>query len=321
MFPVREPAIPNFFLVGTGKSGTTSLYHYLRQHPQIYLSPIKEPCYFASEIRLENLAPSYRRHIKRMSRRLPEVLGVATSIKPHGWLVSEWDDYLRLFQDVKGQPVVGEASAAYLWSTTAALNIASRRPDAKIVMILRDPAERAFSQYLHQLAVGLIHCSFREHIRKCVQNNQNTIGALYPFLEVGLYYGQVKRYLERFPSHNIRVYWYEEAWRDSNAMLADLFRFLDVDRTYRPDTSRRSLERRAPRFPSVNRGLKRFDIAHWVNDAVPSAFRPVLRRLLFHRSPPGWMNASDRQYLVDYYRDDVMKLAGLLNRDLSAWLV
>ena len=213
------------------------------------MSPIKEPCYFASEIRVENLAPSYRRHIKRMSRRLPEVLRDATSIKPHGWLVSEWDDYLRLFQDVKGQPVVGEASAAYLWSPTAAMNIASRRPDAKIVMILRDPAERAFSQYLHQLAVGLIHCSFREHIRKCVQNNQNTIGARYPFLEVGLYHDQVKRYLERFPSHNIRVYWYEEAWRDSNAMLADLFRFLDVDPTYRPDTSRRSLERRAPRFP------------------------------------------------------------------------
>src|SRR4029078_4504320 len=119
---MKSPVLPNFFLVGTGKSGTTSLYHYLRQHPQIYLSPIKEPCYFASEIRLENLAPSYRRHIKRMSRRLPEVLGHPNSTKPHGWLVSEWNDYLRLFQDVKDHRAVGEASAAYLWSTTAAMN-------------------------------------------------------------------------------------------------------------------------------------------------------------------------------------------------------
>ena len=155
-----------------------SLYHYLRQHPQIYMSPIKEPCYFASEIRVGNLSPCYRRHIKRMSRRLPEVFDDVNSGKPHGWLVSEWNDYLRLFQDVKGQSAVGEASAAYLWSTTAAMNIASRRPNARIVMILRDPAERAFSQYLHQLAVGLINCSFREHIRKCVRNDRNTIGAL-----------------------------------------------------------------------------------------------------------------------------------------------
>src|SRR5436853_3687804 len=99
---VPASKLPNFFVVGAGKSGTTSLYHYLRQHPQIYMSPIKEPCYFASEVRVENLAPSYRRHVRRMSRRLPEVLAAVNSVKPLGWLVSEWDDYLRLFQNVEG---------------------------------------------------------------------------------------------------------------------------------------------------------------------------------------------------------------------------
>jgi sulfotransferase family protein len=63
---VREPELPNFLIVGAGKSGTTSLYRYLRQHPQIYMSPIKEPCYFASEIRVENLAPFYPRQTRRM---------------------------------------------------------------------------------------------------------------------------------------------------------------------------------------------------------------------------------------------------------------
>ena len=314
-------ALPNFFIVGAGKSGTTSLYHYLRQHPQIYMSPIKEPCYFASEVRVENLAPSYRRHVRRMSRRLPEVLAAVNSVKPLGWLVSEWDDYLRLFQNVEGQTAIGEASAAYLWSTTAASNIAVRRPDARIVMILRDPAERAFSQYLHQLAAGLIHCSFRKHIQQCIRNDRNDISAQYPLLEIGLYYDQVKRYLERFPRHNIRIYWYDEAWRDPGVLLADLFRFLAVDPTYRPDTSRRSLERRAPRFPAVNHVLKRFEIAHCLNEASPSALRPIVRRLLFQSGPALRMDARDRQYLVDYYREDVMKLAALLDRDLSAWLI
>jgi len=321
MYGVQEASLPNFFLVGAGKSGPTSLYPYLRQHPQIYMSPIKEPCYFASEIRVENLAPSYRRHIKRMSRKLSEVLGSANGDNPYGWLVSDWNDYVRLFQNVNGQTAVGEASASYLWSETAAINIASRRPDARIVMILRDPAERAFSQYLHQLAAGLIHCSFREHIQQCLRNDRNIISAQYPLLEVGLYHNQVKRYLERFPRHHVQIYWYEEAWRDSNALLTELFQFLEVDSTYVPDTSRRSLERRAPRFPSLNRGLKRFEITHRLNAAVPSGVRPVVRRLLFHRSPRLKMDAGDRQFLVDYYREDVMKLAVLLDRDLRAWLV
>ena len=65
-------------------------------------------------------------------------------------------------------------------------------------MILRDPAERAFSHYLHQLSVGLTRATFREHIEACARGGQRTIGTLYPFLEIGLYYHQVKRYLERF---------------------------------------------------------------------------------------------------------------------------
>src|SRR6266480_2280597 len=99
-----EPVLPNFFIVGTGKAGTTSLYHYLQQHPQIYMSPIKEPCYFASEIRRENLTSTHLQHIRWMSRKLQD---------PFGWLVSEWNDYVRLFQDVHEETAIGEASVAY----------------------------------------------------------------------------------------------------------------------------------------------------------------------------------------------------------------
>src|SRR5262245_1508584 len=133
---VPEPILPNFFVVGTGKAGTTSLYHYLRQHPQIYMSPVKEPCYFASEIRPENMASAYVSHIRRLSRNLPRLLDDGRPVSPLGWVVSEWDDYLRLFRQVAGETAIGEASAAYLWSATAARNIAAAAPDARIIMIL-----------------------------------------------------------------------------------------------------------------------------------------------------------------------------------------
>src|SRR5262245_16385958 len=118
-----------------------------------------------------------------MSMNLPDVLGDNKPVNPFGWLVTEWDEYVRLFKNFEDQTAIGEASAAYLWSTTAAKNIASRRPDARIVMILRDPAERAFSQYLHQLAAGLIRCSFRQHLQNCMRSDRHCISTQYPLAE------------------------------------------------------------------------------------------------------------------------------------------
>jgi hypothetical protein len=317
---MRKAVLPNFFVVGTGKAGTTSLYHYLRQHPQIYMSPVKEPCYFASEIRAENLTPVALRHIRRQSRHLAERLNDGKPVRPLGWLVSEWEDYVRLFKNVGSETAIGEASVAYLWSETASGNIASCTPGAKIVMILRDPSERAFSQYFDQLTLGLIHSTFREHIENCLRNRDRTIGVYHPFLEVGLYHDQVKRYLERFPEKNIRIYWYEEAWQQPHRFLVDLFQFLDVDSTFRPDTSRKSRERKSPRFALANYAVKQFDIAHRFTQLIPSWTRPVIRKLLFQRGRTLTMDLADRKYLIDYYREDITKLASLLNRDLSAWL-
>ena len=192
---MSQPKVPNFFIVGTGKAGTTSLHRYLRQHPQIYMSPVKEPSFFASEIRGERLGKAFRQHVERRSRDLPEQLKDGRPVKPLGWLASDWDDYLRLFQQVDGETAIGEASAIYLWSQTAAANIHAQIPDARIVMMLRDPAERAFSQYLHQLATGLTKSTFREHVDQCMRGATKEIGIHYPFLEIGMYSQQVERYL------------------------------------------------------------------------------------------------------------------------------
>jgi hypothetical protein len=307
--PAREP---NFFIVGTAKSGTTSLYHYLRQHPQVYMSPIKEPCYFASEIRMENLSEAHRRYIRLHS-------GETTS-RPPGWLFTTWQEYLQLFQGVENEIAVGEASVAYLWSETAASNIAARLPDAKIVIMLRDPAERAFSQYLHQVAVGLVHGSFREHLEECLRNRDRTISAHYPLLEVGLYQKQVKRYLDRFPAKNIRIYWYEEDWRQPDRLLADLFQFLGVDPAFQPDTSRKKLERQAPRFPFAYHLAMRLDLTHQIGQVIPENLRLRIRKLLFRRGTSLQMLPADRSLLVDYYRNDILGLGSLLDRDLTAWL-
>ena len=312
--------LPNFFIVGTGKAGTTSLHSYLRQHPQIYMSPVKEPGYFATEIRAANLSGPLRRHLAVQSLALPKILNDGAPFNPYGWLAGDWQDYERLFQGVNGEKAIGEATAAYLWSATAAANIRARLPEARIIMILRDPAERAFSQYLHQLSVGLTGATFRQHLEQCARAGRKKLSHLYPFLEIGLYCDQVKRFLDLFPREHIRIYWYEEAWRQPASLLADVFRFLDVDHTFQPDLSRKRLERRAPRIVGPHHFLKKFGLWYPLKALVPARLRAPLRQLAFRPGRSLAMDPNDRRYLIDYYRDDIQRLAALLDRDLSAWL-
>jgi hypothetical protein len=317
---MSTPALPNFLIVGAGKAGTTSLFHYLRQHPQVYMSPVKEPGYFAPEIRAEKLSEATRQHLELQSRSLAAVLNDGEPVKPYGWIAAEWEDYVRLFRGANGAKAIGEATPAYLWSASAAANIRARLPEAKIIMILRDPAERAFSQYLHQLSVGLTAASFRAHIEACARGGHRELSTFYPFLEIGLYYEQVKRFLDTFPRSQLRIYWYEEAWREPANLLADVFRFLEVDETFRPDLSERSHQRRAPRSARLHHFLKRSGIWYPLKSIVPAGYRASLRGLAFRQGPALATDPADRQYLIDYYRDDIQRLAALLDRDLSAWL-
>ena len=309
---------PNFFIVGAGKTGTTSLHGYLNQHPQIYMSPVKEPCYFAPEIRGENISAGFRSHLKRQTRLLKEILNDGGEVKPLGWIAQDWEDYLRLFQNARGEPAIGEASAAYLWSATAAANIHARIPEARIVMILRDPSERAFSQYLHQVSAGLTRSTFRDHIDRCLRDPHQQLSMYYPFLEAGLYADQVKRFLDLFP--RVRIYWYEEAWRDPAKMMRDLFQFLEVDPAFKADTTRKSLERRSPRFDRAHYYLKKLNIWHPLRALVPSSLRPSLRRAAFRSGSAIKIAPADRQFLIDYYRPDIERLQSMLHRDLSSWL-
>jgi hypothetical protein len=248
------------------------------------------------------------------------LLGDAKVSGPMSWLACEWTEYVRLFHGADRESAIGESSAAYLWSEGAPANIQAHVPNARIVIILRDPAERAFSHYLHQVSVGFTGATFREHVGRCLRSGSAELGVHYPFLEIGLYYEQVKRYLSMFPRDRVRIYWYEECWLHPHELMKDLFRFLDVDERFEPDLSYRSLERRAPRHAGLHYVLKRTSVWQPLRGMVPATAQPYLRRLAFREGNGIAMRAEDRQFLIDYYRSDIAQLSRLLDRDLSAWL-
>jgi hypothetical protein len=315
-----SPALPNFFIVGAPKAGTTSLYHYLAQHPDVYMSPIKEPNYFSEEIRLANIDANWQEWAQREDESLRQYLRGPMQEKRFGGIVSNWLDYLKLFQNVNGEKALGEASVCYLWSKTAAQNIASTLPNAKIIMVLRDPVERAFSQYKQSVASGLVKNSFRQLVETNLNHKSDKFDLLNPFLEFGLYHEQVKRYMELFPVENLRIYLYEEVRHALPETLKDIFRFLGVDPQFSPDTSEQHLRSRVPRYTWPSYMLKQFRIWSPLKNAIPGPFRPAVRKWVFSHSQSLELDSADRVYLSNYYREDTVRLSTLIKRDLDGWL-
>ena len=168
--------LPNFFIVGVGKGGTTSLYKYLSFHQEIYMSPIKEPNYFAKDI--------YDFH---------DCLDIQSPLE-------NFESYIALFKNVKNEKAIGEASVSYLYSNIAPFEIRKLIPDAKIIIILRNPIERALSHFLMNLRDGLIiDTEFCRAIQK---------RPLY--LELGLYSKHIKKYYSIFSKEKILLLFYED---------------------------------------------------------------------------------------------------------------
>jgi hypothetical protein len=312
--------LPNFFIVGAPKAGTTSLYAYLDQHPQVYMSPLKEPSYFAFEMRPENFSAQLRPRIDREMRALEDYLRSDMREKRFGGLVSSWDDYLKLFRNVSDEIAIGEATACYLWSQTAPRNIAACIPHAKIVINLRNPVDRAFSQYLQMVTLGSVRWSFREQIEANLRRQPQQFGAWWPLLEFGRYHEQVTRYLNEFPRSQIHISFYEDLEREPGRLMSDLFTFLGVDPGFSADVSSRHHEPQVPKLPGIVHFLKRWGTWPRLRSLTPPPLRPHLRTLLLRSRASLAMEPADRAFLTDYYRDDVTKLANLLGRDLTAWL-
>jgi hypothetical protein len=313
-------AAPNFFIVGAPKAGSTALYHYLEQHAQIYLSPLKEPNFFASELRIDNFRESDRPRIRREMRALQAYLQGDLREKRFGGLIATWEDYLQLFRNVSGEVAIGEATPCYLWSETASRNIAQRIPHAKIIMSLRNPADRAFSQYLHMMTTGSVRKPFGELITAALRGEHRFFGPTWPFLEFGQYYEQVKRYMDEFPRSQIHISLYEDLETTPAVLLQDLFSHLGVDANFDVDFSVRHLEPRVPKLATPVYFLKKLGIWSSMSALAPAVLRRRLRSQIFRARASLAIGATERSRLVEYYRDDVMKLQSLIDSDLSAWL-
>ena len=286
---------PNFLIAGASKAGTTSLHDYLGQHPDVFMSTFKEPNYFVP-----------------------------------GYAYDNWEDYLALFADARGESALGESSTGYLYCEESPAWIKSVLGCVKIIFILRNPARRAASLYWWMVREGYENAATfdkaleLESSRMKSPTFRTTCPQFYPdylYYTTGLYSEQVRRYLETFGEGNIRIYIFEEFAKDPHAVCRDIFEFLGVDPDFEPTIAIHN-EARIPasaRFQYWLRNRARRYL--WF---LPSALRrKFLLQLMALNTSRGSTPSHDaiiEGRLLERYREDIRRLEQLLNRDLSLWV-
>ncbi len=296
---------PDFFIVGAARSGTTSLYYYLKGHPDIFMPSVKEPHFFADIDVIHAIAAT-------------------RGFAPPTGMIKREEDYLHLFRKARPGQVTGEASVNYLAHHATAHRIREKNAHAKIIAILRQPVDRAYSNYL----LGLGGKRGRESLfYEALQEESDYMTKFSDewgmYIYRGLYYEQVKHYMYTFGSDQVRIYLYEDLTSDTTAIVRDVCSFLRVP-FY--DGCFFDADRKHNTY-----GMLRGTLSNWVgqSETVRSLFRavvpahlqiPLRDRLVNHQQPKPPLDPKAQEFLMSIYRDDILKLQDLIGRDLSHWL-
>lgn len=304
MPPMSDRHLPNFLIIGAAKSGTTSLWYYLRQHPQIYLSPRKEPRFFA----YEGETVAYR--------------GPGDE-KWTGESVTTLEAYQALFEPSVEQIAVGEASNVYLYfAEKTAPRIARRIPHARLICILRNPVDRAYSNFLMLRGEGRErHADFRRALQEEDRRLRDGWSPGWAYTRRGFYADSISVFLEHFPRRQMLFFLYEDLRDSPQHVLGAIFDFLGV-RRFTPDMSQRYNVSSVPRWRWLAYALRhRTPLSRTLRLFIPEPARKVinahLRKAVAQRPPE--MSPELCRTLQAMFAEDIAKTAALIGRDLSHW--
>jgi hypothetical protein len=300
------PITPNFLIVGAAKCGTTSLYYYLKQHPDVFMSEIKEPRFLSDRAANPGRGPG------------------DDSIAQSG--VRSLDDYLSLFKKSTGKKAVGEASADTLFLFERTIQAIHRHlGDPRIIIILRNPVDRAYSAYNYHVRDGREKLSFKDALIAEEQRRRDGYVYMWQYAEGGLYASRVRAFQEQFS--RVQVLLYDDLMRDAITLVRSVYTFLDVDPDFIPDMSHNHNISGIPRWSLFNnlfiKPKRLHKVARTIGGAILGADRWIrlrerIRSVNLKAPPP--IEPEIEKELRQFYRDDLLKLQDYIDRDLSAWL-
>ncbi len=280
---------PNFLVIGAAKSGTTWLQLCLEEHPEIFVPLIKEVHFFS-------YAKKYEKGLS-------------------------W--YQSFFQKCNQEKAIGEISPSYLVNPKAPQRIYEFNPNMRLITILRNPIERAYSNYCMSLCGNLVSKNIAQELSPNAATNN--------FVSQGMYFKYVDEYIKLFGSQNVKVLIYEDLLKEPKSFVQQVYSFLNVDSDFEPSNlyKRTNQKKSLPKYEKIFYLLQSFQEWLKINNIKGKAVINYLRRSgyfnILHR-----LNQSNddfpelsreiKQELADFYREDVNQISQLLGRDLSFWL-
>lgn len=281
--------LPDFIIIGAGKCGTTSLYDYLDRHPQVYICPQKETYYFVPE--------PVRSKLKRWGA------------------IADPEAYYSLFKDAPADSVIGEISTNYHAYSQSARLIHQELPEVKIIAILRNPADRAFSNYQMFIRNGNEKKDFATIIQE--RNNQ--------YIKRGFYYSQLLPFYQIFPAEKIKILLFDDLCSQPVDFIQNLFEFIGVAKNFVPDMNKKKREGGLPKNSTVNTLLTKNNPLRTTAASILRFFLPLEKRqnlrskLVKQNTYKAKLSQTEREQLIAIYQDDIVKLEQLIERDLSSW--
>ncbi|RLB84648.1 MAG: sulfotransferase [Deltaproteobacteria bacterium] len=301
---------PNLFIVGNPKSGTTALYNFLRQHPEIYMSEKKEPHFFSTDLIKESDDFHGENNIHFKTRTI--------------------DDYMALFQKAH-EKIRGEASTGYLKSLTAPLAIHRFNPQSKIIIILRNPIDFAYSAYKDSLETcGEYLKTFREAILAEPDRKQGKklsprtrSPSIFYYSELVKYTEQVKAYVDLFGENKVKIIIFEDFKTDNNKIYHEVLSFLGVDTNFRVEFRgiNKNREVKYNRFYSIAKHPKIIQFSQKIfSENIRQFTKKQIHKIALREQDRKPLDDDLEGYLTTIYYDEVVKISQYLNRDLvSFW--
>ena len=284
----------DFFIVGAAKSGTTSLYSYLNKHPEIEMSTIKEPDYFSNEF-IEKQSLYYKKEsIKSLNK------------------------YHSLYSDTKNL-IRGEASVSYLFYEKVPKKIFKYNSRSKVIIMLRNPSDRAYSHYLMDKRLGFVRESFENIVHK-KSTHKNSALFYQQYIELGQYSFQIKNYFDVFSKKNILIVDYDDFIYNSSEVLNKVCVFLNVENRSFSNTNKvynkyTNASNKLVKVLYTFRFLREF-----IGNFFSESLKIKIQALFFTDEKKPTLNSEIQIFLKEYYKVELERLSKLLNQNYSKWI-
>jgi len=312
--------IPNFFVIGTAKAGTTSLYHYLSQHPDVYLPPIKETNHFAmGDIDESLLDPVYKRDIQLdLARYIRN--GMKNTV--HIAHVKRKLDYEALYSGVQHEKAIGEISNSYIVCPSAIPSIKLEYPNAKLIVMLRNPVSRAWSHFLMNQREGKVRIhDFIAEVMQDYSASHRGWGVNHQYLELGLYAKQLQRVFEQFAPHQLKWFLFEDFVAYPDKVMRSIANLLGVNEDFQFDFSKKANQAGVPRNRFVNQLLVNSGLIHSLKSIAGERQKSWIKSRLYKSGNElQKIGKEETDFLFDFYQSDIAQLSDLLSFDfMNYW--